>query len=216
VNNVEKQALIQFKKEIRHFSLVTSTNLIIGAIAIAAGIVYIIAAILGLTAYLVSPELRVIAGAIAMVCFGLGVSVLHVTLGIFRGLRAIKDKIDRDGPAITDDRVTCLIVQMTAYYREIRKKLGTVILVGPLCGFCVFVLGIVTGLEALSLTSSGFSFTLNSQVTLFAQCLTLAIAMLSLFSSYYFTKFAMAWNHRIAEIEASECALKKTLGLDDQ
>jgi hypothetical protein len=211
-----QSTLIQFKKEIRHFSLVTSANLIVGAIAGAAGILYIIAAILGLTTNLVAPELRVIAGAIAMVCFGLGVSVLHVTLGISRGLRAIKDKIDREGPAVTDDRITCLIVQMTAYYRDIKKTLGTIILLDPLCGLCVFVLGILTGLEAFSFTSSGFSVTLDNQVTLFAQCLTLAIAVLSLFSSYYFTKFAIAWNQRIAEIDAAECALKTNLGLDDQ
>jgi len=209
-------ALSQFKKEIRHFSLVTSANLIIGAIASAAGILYIIAAILGLTTNLVSPELRMIAGAIALVCFGLGVSVLHVTLGISRGLKGLKDKLEKEGPAITDDRITCLIIQMTAYYRDIRKTLGTIILLGPLCGFCVFVLGIVTGLEAFSLMPAGFSLTLDSRVTFLAQALTLAIVVSSLLSSHYFTKFAMAWNHRIAEIEASECALKKTLGLDDQ
>jgi len=209
-------ALSQFKNEIRHFSLVTSANLVIGAVASAAGILYIIAAILGLTTNLVSPELRVIAGAIAMVCFGLGVSVLHVTLGISRGLRGIKDKIDREGPAVTDDRITCLIVQMTAFYRDIRKTLGTIILLGPLCGFCVFVLGIVIGLETFSITSSGVSFTLDNRVTILAQAITLAIVVSSLLSSHYFTKFAMAWNHRIDTIEASECTLKTTLGLDDQ
>ena len=208
--------LSQFKKEIRHFSLVTSANLIVGAIASAAGILYILAAILGLTTNLVSPELRTIAGAIAMVCFGLGVSVLHVTFGISRGLRGLRDKLDREGPAVTDDRITCLIVQMTAYYRDIRKTLGTIIFLGPLCGLCVFVLGIVTGLEAFSLMPAGFSITLDSRVTLLAQVLTLAIVVSSLLSSHYFAKFAMAWNHRIAEIEASECVLKKTLRLDDQ
>jgi hypothetical protein len=209
-------ALSQFKKEIRHFSLVMTTNLIIGTIASAAGILYIIATILGFTSTLVSPELRVIAGAIALVCFGLGASVLHVTLGISRGLGTIRDTIEREGPAITDDRVTCLIVQMTAYYRDIRKTIGTIILIGPLCGICIFILGIVTGLEAFSITSSGFSFTMDSRVALLAQALTLAIVVSSLLSSHSFTKFAMAWNHRIAEIEASEYTLKKTLGMDDQ
>lgn len=211
-----QSTLIQFQKEIRHFSLVTSANLFIGTIAIAAGMLYIIAALLGLAAGDVSSEFRIVVGAIALVCIGLGVSVLHGTLDISNGVRAIKKTLAAESPAITDDRVTCLIVQMTAYYRNIRTKLGTVILVGPLCGFCVFVLGILTGLEAFSFTSSGFSVTLDNQVTLFAQCLTLAIAVLSLFSSYYFTKFAMAWNQRIAEIDAAECALKKNLGLDDQ
>lgn len=211
-----KPALSQFKKEIRHFSLVASANLIIGALAIAAGILYIIAAILGLTASLVSPELRVIAGAIAMVCFGLGVSVLHFMLVISRGVGSIKNKLDAEGTAITDERITCLIVQMIAYYRDIKKTLGTIILIGPLCGICVFVLGIMTGLVAFSLTSTGFSLTMDNRVTILAQVITLAIVISSLLSSHYFTKFAIAWNQRIAEIDESECALKKELGLDEQ
>jgi len=211
-----KPALSQFKKEIRHFSLVASANLIIGAIAIAAGILYIIAAILGLTSSLGSPGFRMIAGAIALVCFGLGVGVFHFTLGISRGVRNIRNKLDAEGPAITDERITCLIVQMIAYYRDIKKTLGTIILIGPLCGLCVFVLGIMTGLVAFSLTSTGLSLTMDNRLTILAQVLTLAIVVSSLLSSHYFTKFAMAWNQRIVEIEASECALKKTLGLDDQ
>jgi len=211
-----KPALSQFQKEIRDFSLVASMNLIIGVIAIAAGILYIIAAILGLTASLVTPELRVIAGAIALVTLGLGISVFHVTLRISKGVRTIRNQLDTEGPAVPDDRITCLIVQMIAYYRDIRQMLGTIILIGPLCGLCVFILGIVTGFEAMSLTSTGFSLTLNNRVTILAQVLTLAIVVSSLLSSHYFTKFALAWNHRIAEIEASECALKEKLGLDEQ
>lgn len=208
--------LSQFKKEIRHLLLVTTTNLIIGALASAAGILYIIAAIFGLTSSPVSPALPVIAGAIAMVSFGLGVSVLRVTLDISRGLKTIKSRLEAEGPAVTDDRITCLIVQMTAWYRDTRKSLGTVILVGPLCGLCLFILGILTGLEAFSLTPAGVSFTLDSRITLLAQVFTLAIVIASLLSSHYFMKFAVAWNHRIDTIDASECALKKTLGLDDQ
>jgi hypothetical protein len=209
-------ALSQFRTEIRHFSLVASMNFIIGAVALAAGMLYIIAAILGLTTSLVFPEFRMITGAIAIVCFGLGVSVIHFTLRIFRGIRAIKNKLDAEGPTITDDRITCLIVQMIAYYRENRKTLGTIILIGPLSGLCVFILGIMTGLEAFILTPGGISLTLNNRVTILAQVLSLAIVFSSLLSSHYFTKFALAWNHRIAEIEESEYTLKKTLGLDEQ
>ena len=46
--------------------------------------------------------------------------------------------------------------------------------------------------------------------------LTLGISLASLLSSYYFSKFAKVWDRRLHEIEESECALKKTLGLDEQ
>ena len=44
---------------------------------------------------------------------------------------------------------------------------------------------------------------------------TLGIALASLLSSYYFSRFAKVWDRRLQEIEESECALKKTLGLDE-
>jgi hypothetical protein len=45
--------------------------------------------------------------------------------------------------------------------------------------------------------------------------ITLGIAFAGLLSSAYFSKFSKTWDRRLHEIDASECALKKTLGLDE-
>jgi hypothetical protein len=90
------------------------------------------------------------------------------------------------------------------------------ILVCTLGGGCFFVLGIVNSLKTLSVASGGFTFTLDNLLLIPAMLLTLGIALASLLSSYYFSKFSIVWNRRLHEIEESECTLKKTLGLDEQ
>ncbi|NMB79112.1 MAG: hypothetical protein GYA23_08470 [Methanomicrobiales archaeon] len=210
-----KPVVNQFRTEVGYFCLVSTMNLVVGAIAIVSGLLYIIASVLGLTNSMASPELRLLTGVVAMICFGLGVSAFHTTRRISAGVREVRDLLDAQDPSLSYERITCLIVRMLAHYREIRRTLGTVILIGPLCGLCLFLLGILTSLETFSCGPGSFSITLDNRITILAQVLTLAILAANLASSYYLTKFAVAWNNRLAEIEESECALKASLGLDE-
>jgi hypothetical protein len=214
-------ALSQFQTEIRQFYLVSLLNLVFAAIAIAIGVQYIVTAILSQTidpaipGFPMIPGLRIFTGAIALICFGLGISWIHSTVRIFEGIVKIKEDLGRSGDAITDERLTCLIVRMLAHYRDNYKTIRTMILVCTLGGVCFFVLGIANSLKALSVTSGGFSFTLDNLLLIPAMLLTLGIALASLLSSYYFSKFAKVWDRRLHEIGKSECTLKKTLGLDE-
>ena len=162
------------------------------------------------------PGFRIFTGAIAMICFGLGISWILSTVRIFEGIVTIKDDLEKDGDAITDERLTCLIVRMLAHYRDNRKTIRTMILVCTLGGVCFFVLGIANSLKVLSVSSGGFAFTLDNLLLIPAMLLTLGISLASLLSSYYFSKFAQVWERRLHEIDESECALKKKLGLDEQ
>jgi hypothetical protein len=217
VNNVEKQALIQFRKEIRQFSIICILNLVFAALAMAFGISYLISAILGLTTGLLSSSgLAMLTGAIALACFGLGLSWLFSTLRIFEGVDDLKSKLDGESLAITENRITCLIVQMLALYRNNRETIATMIRSCTFGGICFFALGIGTSLEAISLLSDSITFTINNLLVIPAMLLTFGIAGVSLLSSYYFSQFAKVWDRRLHEIDAAECALKKTLGLDDQ
>ena len=74
-----KPVLSQFRTEIRHFYIVSLFNLVFAALAIAFGAIYVIGAVTGLTADFAGPWLRIITGAVAMVCFGLGLSWLLST-----------------------------------------------------------------------------------------------------------------------------------------
>jgi hypothetical protein len=218
---MHKQTLSQFRTETRHFFLISVLNLVFSAIAIATGVQYIVTAILGQTldplmpGFPGIPGVRIFTGAIAMVCFGLGIGWILSTVRIFEGIVTIKDNLEKDGDAITDERLTCLIVRMLAHYRDNRRTIRTMILVCILGGVCFFVLAIGHSLKVLTITADGFAFTLDNLLLIPAMLLTLGIALASLLSSYYFSKFAQTWDRRLHEIGESECALKKTLGLDE-
>ncbi|PKL69176.1 MAG: hypothetical protein CVV30_06255 [Methanomicrobiales archaeon HGW-Methanomicrobiales-1] len=214
--------LSQFRTEIRQFYLVSLLNLVFAAIAIAIGVQYMVTAILSQTidplipGFPMIPGLRIFTGAIALICFGLGIRWILSTVRIFEGIVTIKDDLEKAGDAITDERLTCLIVRMLAHYRDNHKTIRTMILVCTLGGGCFFVLGIAHSLKALSVSAGGFAFTLDNLLLIPAMLLTLGIALASLLSSYYFSKFAKVWDRRLHEIDESECTLKKTLGLDEQ
>ncbi len=208
-------ALSQFKKEIVNFSLVSLINIVFAVLGIAFGIAYLIMAVLGHPLYPGNPAFRIFSGAVAMICFGLGISWLLSTLTIFQGIRTIRDILCASGESLPEDRVICLIVRMLAHYRDNRKTIRTMILVSTIGGCFFFILGIITGLRAVSLTGSGGSATFDSLVILPAMLLTLGIALASLLSSYYFSQFAKVWDKRLCEIEESECALKQKLGMDE-
>ena len=211
----------QFRTEIRHFFLISLLNLVFAAIAIAIGVQYMVTAILSQTIDPVIPGfpvmlgLRIFSGAIAMICFGLGISWILSTVRIFEGIVTIKDDLEKAGDAITEERLTCLIVRMLAHYRDNYQTIRTMILVCTLGGGCFFVLGIANSLKVLSVSSGGFAFTLDNLLLIPAMLLTLGIALASLLSSYYFSKFAKVWDRRLHDIDESECALKKKLGLDE-
>jgi hypothetical protein len=212
----------QFRTEIRHFFLVSLLNLVFAAIALATGVQYVVIAILGQTmdpvmpGFPVIPGFRIFTGAIALICFGLGIRWILSTVRIYEGIVAIKDDLRRDGDAITDERLTCLIVRMLAHYRDNRRTIRTMILVCTLGGVLFFILGIVHSLKVLSVTATGFAFTLDNLLIIPAMLLTLGISLASLLSSYYFMKFSRTWDRRLHEIEESECTLKTALGLDEQ
>jgi hypothetical protein len=212
---LENQALIQFRTEIRFFFIICLLNIVFAAMVMAFGIIYVITAVLGLPTGLDTPLIRILIGGIAMVCFGLGIQWLFATLRVFEGVEEINDNLDAEGTAIADNRITCLIVQMLAHYRDNRATIAKMIRVSMFGGVCFFGLGIGTSLEFLSISSGNISFTLNNLLVIPAMLITLGIAFASLLSSAYFTKFSKTWDRRLHEIDESECTLKKTLGLDE-
>jgi hypothetical protein len=208
-------ALSQFRSEIVNFSLVSLINIVFAILGIAFGFAYMIMAVIGHPLYPGNPAFRIFAGIIAMVCFGLGISWLLPTLKIFQGIRSIWDTLGASGDSLPEDRVTCLIVRMLAHYRENRKTIRTMILISTIGGCFFLLLGIITGLRAVSFTGSSGSVTLDSLGILPALLLTLGIALASILSSWYFSNFARVWDGRLCAIEVSECALKEKLGLDE-
>jgi hypothetical protein len=209
-------ALSQFKKEIVNFSLISLINIVFAVIAMAFGISYMIIAVLGHSLYPGNSAFRMFSGAVALVCFGLGISWLLATFRIFEGIKSIRDILCSSHEPLPKDRLTCLIIRMLSHYRDNRKTIRTMILVSTIGGCFFFILGMITGFRLVSLTGIGVAITPDSLILIPAMLLTLAISLACLLSSYYFSKFAKVWDQRLHEIDKSECALKKKLGLDEQ
>lgn len=207
------QALSQFRTEITNFYLVSLFNLVIAALAIAFGVQYMIAAVTGSSYDPLSSGLRILTGAIAMVCFGFGLHWLLSTISVFEGVETIVDALDSEGDSVSDDRITCLIVRMLSHYRERRDTFRTMIRVSTIGGICFLFLGITTMLKAVPVFTDGISSTVNDWILIPATLLMLGIATVSLLSSYYLSKFTRVYDQRLHEISESECTLQEKLGL---
>lgn len=148
---------------------------------------------------------------VALVAALMGLGWLLTSIRIFEGVEAIKDDLDEKGGGIRDEDLTRLIVRMLSHYRDNRATVRTMILVCTLGGCCFFALGIIGSLEYLSVSTDDIVFTLNGYLVIPFMLLTLGVALISLASSYYFSRFAKVWDERLGELEESEVLLKETL-----
>jgi len=213
---MHESAFVRFGNEIRHFYLITVANIVFAALVIAFGIsVSVQPAILiyetsSIASYATnSPAILFIALVAALVGFGWILSGVR----IFEGIKAIKDDLDWKGEEVPDEALTRLIVRMLSHYRNNRTTVRAMILVCTLGGICIFVLGIAGSLEYLSVSTGGIVFTLNTSLVVPLMLLTFGVAVVSLASSFYFSRFAKVWDERLGEIEESEVLLKETLEL---
>lgn len=216
---MNEQALIRFRTEIRHFFNVSVQNLVFSSLAIVAGLIYIVTAVHGTTPGIPTPELswglRLLIGALSMISLGLGISWTISSRKIVQGVEDVKTNLDKKGSKITDDEISCLIVRMLAHYRDNRDTIHMMINV-CMTGGCAFLfLGFLSSLEFLKITGNGTEFFVRAYPLIPVVLVYLGIALQSLRSSYYFSKFVKVWDERLTEIEESECALKKKLGLDE-
>jgi len=214
---MHKSALIRFRSEIRHFYLITVANIVFAALLMAFGIsglvgqAVLIYETFSTAVYAIySPVTLVIALVAALAGFGW----ILTSVRVFEGIETIKDDLDEKGSEVTDEDLTAFIVRMLSHYRDNHGTIRAMIRVCTLGGVCSFLLGILGSLEFLSVSTDGIVFTMNNYLVIPFMLLTIGIALVSLASSYYFSRFAKVWDERIGEIEESEALLKETLGMD--
>ncbi len=162
---------------------------VFGALAMAFGVQFMVTSVLGLTPGHSLTPLTIIGGSISMVCFGLGIAWIISSAEIFEGIEGIRtDFSDRSSP-VSDEILTSGIIRMIAHYRENRKIIRTMILVGILGGFCFLALGIINSLVFFSFSLTSGQFTLNNYLLIPSALLTLGIALVSLLSAHLFYEF---------------------------
>ena len=207
--------LNQFRNELTALFVIVVLNIVFGALAMAFGVQYMVSSVSGQAAgqFLV---LRVVTGTVAMICFGLGIAWIISSVKIFDGIEEIREEFQDRKKPVSDETLTSGIIRMMAHYRQNTKTIHTMILVCTLGGFCFLALGIINSLEFLSISLSSGQFTLKNYLLIPAALLTLGIALVSLLSSYYFSKFSRTWDLRLMETARSEEMLKKSLGIDTE
>ncbi|MFA5002242.1 MAG: hypothetical protein WC502_04605 [Methanolinea sp.] len=203
-----------FHHELNSFFLVTLLNVVFGALAMAFGIQYIVASVLGLTYEEPLSLIRIVTAAISMVGFGLGLSWMVSSVEIMDGIDDIRNFLKENTTPVSDEITTCGIVRMIAHYRGHRKTIRTMILVCTIGGFCFLALGIISSIEFFSFSLMSGTITLNSYLLIPSVLLALSVALVSLASSFYFSKFSRAWDLREDEISRAEHELAETLGRD--
>lgn len=202
--------------ELDSFYIIILLNVVFGALAMAFGIQYMVSSVLGMTGGEPFSLFRILTAAVSMAGFGLGLSWLLSSIEIMDGLSDIRTVVKDRNVTPPDEILTGAIVRMIAHYREHRKTIQTMILVCTLGGFCFLALGIMNSIEFFSISLATGTITLNSALLIPSALLTLAIAIVSLASSWYFSKFSKAWDLRQGEISLSEQALADTLGRGSQ
>ena len=215
---MHESALARFRSEIRHFYIIAVANIVFAALVMAFGISVLVGEAgsmyetFSTAQYLFYSPVVLFVALVAVLT---GLRWILTSIGVFEGIEAIKGDLDGMGGDVPDEALTRLIVSMLAHYRDNRATIRTMILVCTLGGVCSFLLGLAVGLEHLSVSADGISFTINNYLVI-PSLLTLCVALVSLASSYYFSRFAKVWDERLDEIEESEALLKETLELDRQ
>ena len=207
--------LNQFRNELTALFVIVVLNIVFGALAMAFGVQYMVSSVSGQAAGQ-SIILRMVAGSVAMICFGLGIAWIISSVTIFDGIEELREEFQDRKKPVSDETLTSGIIRMMAHYRQNTKTIHTMILVCTLGGFCFLTLGIINSLEFFSISLSSGQFTMNNYLLIPAALLTLGIALVSLLSSYYFSKFSRTWDLRLMETARSEEMLKKSLGIDTE
>lgn len=220
-----RQAHDQFQKEVRNFLRILGQNYVFASFAMAIGLIYIITSVFGTTPQILflyrspvlSPGLRMITGALSLISIGLGIGWMLVSFRMMKGISEIRTKLDEKESSITDDELTCLIVRTLAYYRDKRKVIRMMFFICTIGGCIFLLLAIPSSIDFILVILNGTELTRSAALLVLPLILVYYyIALKSLAISYYFIRFSKIWDQRLHEIDKSECALKKTLGLDEQ
>jgi hypothetical protein len=200
----------QFEDEIRSFWILSISNLVFAAITMAYGIMVIVTRLQEMVnagTLLLVPLIMVIVGFAVAV---LGIKWILASVEIFSSIEELKSAYDAKKGQMTPEDSTGFIIQMINQYRTNKATIRTMILVCTAGGCCFLVLGIMSSIEFVSagLTSG---MTMLNYLLIPSALLSLGIATVSLLCSYYFRKYASAWDLRLSEISRSENVLEKTM-----
>ncbi len=200
----------RFRRELNSFFGVTLLNVVFAAQAIALGIAYIVAAVSGTAEVPADPALRVLAGALAFACFGLGLAWIRSSAVVLRGVSLIRRPFRRRKEPASEEEITRGIIQMVAHYRENRATVRTMILVCIAGGVFFLAQGLISALGFVT-PFAGTLYGPGEFALVASAVLNAGLGLVGLLSAYYFNRFSRSWDLRLEETARAEERLKSAM-----
>src|SRR4030042_1128882 len=202
------ETLSQFKNELNSFFVLFILNVVFGALAIAFGMQFMIASVMGLAEGEI--PLRVLTGAISLAVFGLGLSWVLSSVKVLEGTTEIRREYSEYTGPVPDEILTGWIVRLTAHYRENRETIRRMTIICALGGCAFLAIGVLNLIQGITCPADpnaswpqGLPFT--------AAGINITLGLASLLFCVYFRRYSAAWDLRLDETARSETILERTL-----
>jgi hypothetical protein len=204
------ETLLQFKNELNIFFVLVILNLVFGALAMAFGMQFMIASVLGLTGGQIPAVFRVLAGAISLTGFGLGLSWVLSSAKVLKGITAIRREYREYSDPVSAEILTGWIVRLVAHYRGNRETIRWMTLICAIGGCAFLALGILNIVQGIAGLAVSTDFRMRG-LPFIAAGINLTIGFSSLLFCRYFRRYSAAWDLRMDETARSETILERTL-----
>jgi hypothetical protein len=203
----------RFRRDLNSFFVVTLLNVVFAAQAIAIGVTYVLAAVLGTADLPAEPTFRMLAGVLALTSFGLGLAWIRSSARVLRGVALIRRPFRRrQGPA-SDEEITRGIVGMVAHYRENRSTVRTMVIV-CIAGGIFFLAQGLAAILGLASPFTGNLYGPGPSALVASAVVNAGLGLVGLLSAYYFDRFSRSWDLRLEETARAEERLRNAMGID--
>ena len=200
----------KFKDEVRSFFGLTILNLVFGALVLALGISLATTRVLDLIEtgrLLAMPLILIGLGIIAIACgFYWIIKIAEIMDGI-DDIKTAYDKLSKDSD---QEPITCLIIQMMAYYRSNKSTISKMIVLGRIGGILFIIAGSIGIISSLvPIASDGLLWENISQII--GGIVAVGVGIAGLVVAHYFRIYSKVWDVRLQETMKIEDALQQKL-----
>jgi hypothetical protein len=204
------ETVSQFKNELNSFFVLVILNLVFGALAMAFGVQFMIANVLELTGEQIPPLLRVLAGAVSLAGFGLGLSWVLSSAKVLKGITGIRREYSECPGMVSAEILTGWIVRLMAHYRENRETIRWMTVICAFGGCAFLAIGFLNLIQGITWTADANASWIQ-RLPFIAAGINLTIGLSSLLFCVYFRRYSAAWDLRLDETSRSETILERTL-----
>jgi len=205
---MKDETLSQFRNELNSFFVLVILNMVFGALAMAFGMQFMIASVMGFAEGEI--PLNVLAGAISLAGFGLGLSWVLSSAKVLKGITEIRREYSECRDPVPAEILTGWIVRLTAHYRENRETIRRMTVICALGGCAFLAIGVLNLVQGITWTADPDT-SLIQALPFIAAGINLSIGLASLLFSGYFRRYSAAWDLRLDETARSETILERTL-----